>query len=93
VTHPLYIHTYIQGEGRVYGALKRDYLATGANPYRKSSVPQQVGGLGLRLTSSSCQIIFQVQNLNKTIDGRLTERRPKARNKDKDLRIAAWNIS
>jgi hypothetical protein len=42
--------------GRVSGSLKRDYSAKGVNPDRKSVVPQQVGGLGLRLTSSSFKI-------------------------------------
>jgi hypothetical protein len=39
----------------VFGALKRDYLAQGVNPDREYVLPQQVGGLGLRVISSSCK--------------------------------------
>jgi hypothetical protein len=35
--------------------------------------------------------IFKAKNLNKTVAGHLTGCQPKARNKDKDLRIATWN--
>jgi hypothetical protein len=35
--------------------------------------------------------IFKVENLNKAVAGHLIGRRPKARNKDKDLRIATWH--
>jgi hypothetical protein len=43
------------GGNKVKGeCLAWDYFAKGGNPDRKSVVPQQVGGLGLRL-SSSCK--------------------------------------
>jgi hypothetical protein len=42
-------------DGQVSDAQKWDYLAKGVNPDRKSVVLQQVGGLGLRVTVSSCK--------------------------------------
>jgi hypothetical protein len=37
------------------GRVKSECLAKGVNPDRISVVLQEVGGLGLRLTSSSCK--------------------------------------
>jgi hypothetical protein len=44
-----------RGELRVSGALKLNHLAKGVNPDSKSVLLQEVGGLGLKLISSSCK--------------------------------------
>jgi hypothetical protein len=60
------------GEGRVSGALNRDYLAKGVNPDRKSMVLKQEVGLGLRLTSSSSNNV-EVETPDTSLDDGLKQ--------------------